>query len=497
MTDASNPLVQVVLAAVEIERRIPTQGLSWAGIGLWPLVRRTLHFTRLQKDPRQPNALSDMTQDARFSSELSLTVEAARQDEVRRAQSAMDRGEADVDLLFVSRLLDHSDTVNGQAYNRLVDPYLWHLRERFQCLKLEFSEAPVAEQAARFEPTEFEVLPDWQRDPRLMTLPTDIMGLAALKTAVEDIFGHPFAEASLTGYLPRLWVRRGQFEELLLRLKPKAVFVICYYSPDMLALCWACRDLGIPIVDIQHGQQGPYHAMYNHWTDLPQQGYHLLPDRFFCWGGPTQQIQQAGLSTARSRPYSYVAGHPWVGLWREDGPLQEKGALIDTLSGLKRDRVVLCALQPTLEDVIPPVLREAIAQRPDWMFLLRLHPHQHHKRDHLAAQLRQLGLENCNLDLATQAPLYPLVQFADHVVTLFSSVAWEASAFGKPVTIIDRRGFDVYAHAIAAGVMRKAQTAAEIVSSIEANWSPAESKAAFIETKPGLLHHAVQQVIDT
>ena len=490
----TNPLVQVVKIATAIEGAVDTQKLMWAGINLWPVMRRILHFTRLDKDPKQPAKLADIERDQRFDVELTLPRSPAERDEIADTQKAMLEGERAVDFLFISRLLDHSDTVNGQAYNRLIDPYLWHLRDRYSCLKLEFAES-LLDTSDRFEPTEVWTLPDWRQDRALLALPSEVEGLEPIKAALGQIYGAPFPEDALTGYLPALWVRRAQFEELLKRLAPKAVFVICYYSPDMLALTWACRELGIPVIDIQHGQQGPYQLMYNHWTAAPPEGYALLPDHFFCWGDPTRQAQIKHLSEDRMRPLSHIAGHPWVGLWRQDGPLQVEGALNEALKPLRRDRVILCALQPTAEYVVPPLLLEAIQQRADWVFLVRLHPHQHHKRQDVEADLIALGTSNWVVDVATQAPLYPLIQFSDHVVTLFSSVAWEASAFGKPVTIIDPRGFDVYAEAIESGLMRPAQTADDLITSVEENWQPARSEAAFIESDPALIEEAIQAVM--
>ena len=50
----------------------------------------------------------------------------------------------------------------------------------------------------------------------------------------------------------------------------EAVFFAWYYNLVNMALIWACRDLGITTVDIQHGLQGKYHVMYSHWTRIPR-----------------------------------------------------------------------------------------------------------------------------------------------------------------------------------------------------------------------------------
>ena len=53
------------------------------------------------------------------------------------------------------------------------------------------------------------------------------------------------------------------YKAILSKIIPRVVFLTCYYSPDNMGLIYVCKTLKILTVDIQHGDQGKYHSMYN------------------------------------------------------------------------------------------------------------------------------------------------------------------------------------------------------------------------------------------
>jgi len=337
-------------------------------------------------------------------------------------------------------------------------------------------------------------LPAWQTPKFMQDMPTGVNGYKAVAEIFAAVAAQPPTFDQLSSYLPRLWSRKNYFMRLMSRIKPRAVFVICYYSADLLALMWACRALGIPTVDIQHGQQGPYHGMYNHWTKAPPQGYGLLPDHFFCWGAPVKGYQEAGLPPSRERAFSHVAGHPWIGLWREPGLLQPSDALAKFCAELDGRKVVMAGLQPT-QALMPDALPGAMRRTPDWLWLLRLHPHQRYRIPEVTAFLQAGGITNFEVELSTKAPLYALFRHIDHLITQFSSVAWEAVAFDLPVTIVDKMGYDTYKGAIDADVMNYALSAEDIAAVLQANRPARAAEDAFIEPSLDVTRAALRRVL--
>ncbi|MEQ9109283.1 MAG: hypothetical protein RIF37_07465 [Rhodospirillaceae bacterium] len=456
---------KVVEELLAVEAAVDVNALSFGGLKLWPLIRRMHHFTRVQKDPNQPTKLEDINSET--SPVLGLEWSGCHIDrpKTRDWQCQVMSGEEKADVIFVSRLLDHTDLMNGLPYNRLIDPWLHECRKQIKALKIEFFESGQEFSDERFEPTYGYELPPWENDELMRGMPSEVEGFGPVIEVFRRVSDRPPTFKGISSYLPRLWARKKTFSELLVRLKPKLVCVICYYSTDMFALVWACRDLGIPIADIQHGQQGAYHSLYNHWTVSPKNGYDLVPDFFLCWNERIRAMQQETVPDPEHRPHSIVTGNAWVDLWSQGGPLKvskEMQSFIDSYSARK---TVLVGLQPK-EDFFPDNLPSAMRRTPDWLWLLRVHPHQRYRIPEIKVFLSAAGLENFEIDHSTHAPLYALLRSVSHVVTPFSSLALEADQFGCPVTIIDPDGLEAYEPEISKGIFGYAVKPKDIISSI-------------------------------
>ncbi|MEQ8508618.1 MAG: hypothetical protein RIB43_06420 [Rhodospirillaceae bacterium] len=462
---AQSRIKQITDELVKIESSVDVTQLRFGDLKLWPLVRRMHHFTRGAKDPKQPTSTEEIKNNA--YSDLSLKWNGLEIDRVGIEdwqKSAID-GQVPVDVMFVSRLLDHTDVVDGLAYNRLFDPWLQLCRGKFNALKIEFNDPNKPPPEGRFEPTAGYTLPDWNDESLLDGIPQSVEGFDDVNKVFQRFSGSPINFSALTHHLPRIWSRRKTFKAILERIKPQAVCVICYYTTDIFALIWACKDLCIQTIDLQHGQQGPYHALYNHWTSIPHDGYQILPDFFFCWDERVRDLQIANSVNHSHTPRSLVVGNSWIDLWSQKDSFGFSTQLESFIDSLKDKLSVLVGLQP-YETLFPDNIPSAMRLTPDWIWLLRVHPHQRHRIPLIKAFLDSAELNNYEIDVATHAPLYPLLKNVSHLVTAFSSIAWEAHKFGCPVTLTDPSGLDAYDQEITDGTFGYAIKAKTIVESI-------------------------------
>jgi hypothetical protein len=496
MTEGESRLLGVVREMRAVEAQADVNALTFGGVCIWPIMRRIHHFSRApQKDKKQPTTLAEI-EDPAFTDFMIRADDGGfdRATDLERQKQVL-AGNIPCDALFISRLLDHTDRVNGLYYNRLTDPYINAMRGQYQHLKLELSDKPVTELPDRFEPTVPLQTPPWQDAAYLKDMPTNVAGYGPVAEAFKKVSPLPPSFEQLTAYLPRLWSRRNYFLQLMRRLRPRVVFIVCYYSADMLALIWACRQLGIQTVDIQHGQKGPHHGMYSHWTVSPPEGYGLVADHFFTWGMPEKRAEEEGLPLVRLRPFSHVAGNPWIGLWREEKTFRLSDKLEEFCAGLKTRKTVLAGLQPGTY-LLPDALPGAMRRTPDWLWLLRLHPHQRYRIQEVTAFLKAGGIENFEIEMSTKAPLYALFRNVNRLITQFSSVALEAAAFELPVTVIDPRGYDSYRAEIDSGVMSYALTPDEIAREVMENKPAAPAREVFIEGSLDAARAALAKVFD-
>src|SRR5262249_31727054 len=197
-----------------------------------------------------------------------------------------------------------------------------------------------------------------------------------------SVLGLPSSAVSprwLTSAACRVAALRAGIERKLERIRPHLVAVNCYYSLQNMALVAACRRLGIPSVDLQHGVQGAFHIAYGPWMQVPSQGWDLLPDRFWCWSEPEVNSIRSWAARAGGHHVPLVGGNPWLDSWRAgDSPLvREMDSRVARLCAQRPGRKrVLVTLQWGMNDqayLLP--LREAIRYGdPDLDWWIRLHP---------------------------------------------------------------------------------------------------------------------------
>lgn len=119
---------------------------------------------------------------------------------------------------------------------------------------------------------------------------------------------------------------------------------------------------------------------------------------------------------------------------------------------------ILVSFQPMA--IVPDILLQAMKQSPpEWLWLLRLHPLRRHNIAELHALLARHNLANYELDMATDLPLFWLLDQTDFHVTDFSSVVIEAAAYGVRSAVTSRTGIETFRRQIDRGYCRPALTA--------------------------------------
>ena len=249
------------------------------------------------------------------------------------------------------------------------------------------------------------------------------------------------------------------FRKWLQRYRPTCVLVVSYYSLEAMALCDAAYRLGIPTVDIQHGIQGPLHTSYAQWNKVPSMGYSLLPQVFWTWNKSSALTIQLW-SKAHSYHRTFVGGNPWLTYWQKGLSDTQAQSLLTSLP----DNMVLYSLQP-VSPRFPPWLVEAIrATKEDYQWWVRLHPRQLSEQKAIMEELEALGLlDFVNLHEATTLPLFTLLARTRVHITQWSTVIWEAAAFGVPSVAIHPTGKDLFKDQLPENILYCAYQADELI----------------------------------
>lgn len=269
------------------------------------------------------------------------------------------------------------------------------------------------------------------------------------------------ADAYRVNFLERVYRRR------LNQVRPSLAFIVSFYSLEGMSFVLACKNLGIPVVDIQHGVQGSLHPAYAGWEDSMQcsGAIRLLPDCFWVWSSVESAVIKQW--SEKSRHKVYVGGDPWRDLWIDPMKMtSEMNELVrrgnNLLQKAQGKRVVLVTLQYGLNlgEQLSPIKRLIELAGDDYKFWIRLHPMMLDLQEEVSKILRSKDIE---LDEVTCLPLPVVLPLSDMHVTHSSSVVIEASDFGIPSVISSRYGAEFFPEQLLSGMALEASDGAHDV----------------------------------
>lgn len=261
----------------------------------------------------------------------------------------------------------------------------------------------------------------------------------------------------------RTWQQLVRFySRLFRRRKPRAVFLVCWYSVEYMALCHVCSTMGIPCIDLQHGIQGHAHLAYGTWSKVPSVGYSLMPSVFWCWDASSATHIN---NWAQGSPHVALhLGSPWMEWLREGaGPAARPHNRKD--QGRKR---VLYTAEP-LPDLLPTVIIEAMKATKDvYQWLVRPHPTRPSDKDNALATLAEHGLlGHVNVSAPAEMPLFHALDCDVHV-TQYSSVILDAAMHGVPSISIDPHARDIFKPHLGTGTLKVVDTVQDLLHELEA-----------------------------
>lgn len=237
------------------------------------------------------------------------------------------------------------------------------------------------------------------------------------------------------------------FINLIEKLGVSTIYQSNYYDPEGLAINSAANHLEIISYCAQHGCQSKSHPAFSQWTNVPINGYEMLPDIFLCWDRDSANTVSEWASKINHHEVK-VTGYKWPQLWRDGTIEYSRKKYLQKLSYDKLN--ILFTMQPSIE--ISPMINEMINQFPDevnwWM---RLHPRQIGSQEHSDLQQLYKNSKNIFVVEATNEPLPAIMINIDLHLTGFSSCIYEAMLFKVPTILINPMGKDYYSEAIRSG----------------------------------------------
>lgn len=220
------------------------------------------------------------------------------------------------------------------------------------------------------------------------------------------------------------------YTRLLKKLRPKQIFLVVSYGlqGDLIR---AAKDLGIEVVEFQHGVFSPYHLGYSFPGRSRELDY--FPDKFFSWGRfwselmpmpiPREKVVDYGFEYFRRLRTRY-AGTP------------------------KRNRQLVVLSQAALGPALAQRVLECAEDLQDFRVVYKLHPSEYDKWRRYEA-LRKLAEMNNVEVIDHDVDLYALLAQSPYQLGVFSTALFEGMGLGCKTVLLDLPGIEYMERVVA------------------------------------------------
>jgi len=262
------------------------------------------------------------------------------------------------------------------------------------------------------------------------------------------------------------------FKNILEEIRPTMGITVSYYSTHGMAFNLACREYGIPSVDVQHGFQGDSNMAYARWKKLPKRGYELLPSIFLCWSDDdAKNIAEWSYNVPEyHRPIAF--GNSSLSIWQSsdnefvkyyDNVVNSRKLALHNFTHILY--TLSCATQSEIDTLINIIHKLEQIELPCF-FWLRLHPTRLNRKNVIRNIVNKYKFEHVDFQIASTIPLYALLRNVDIHITEFSSTVIEAEYFRVHSIITHEFGSQTFRKQIDSGMASVAYHLSDIIDAI-------------------------------
>ncbi len=190
-------------------------------------------------------------------------------------------------------------------------------------------------------------------------------------------------------------------------IKPKTIFVICYYSK--LPMVFAAREIGIPVYEVQHGVINENNEYYN---TIFKDNEIYFPNHLLAYG--EDLIEKTPSNFIFKKDKIIPVGNYYLNYIKE-------GFTNSYLNSLKEkyQKIVCVTSQGLYYDVLMDYIKNLAIKHERYLFIIR--PKYDEPIIH-----NQLS----NIILLEQFDIYQILKYSDINITIYSMVAIEADFMG-------------------------------------------------------------------
>ena len=231
------------------------------------------------------------------------------------------------------------------------------------------------------------------------------------------------------------------YRQLLRRVDPALVLVVVSYGKEPFIM--ACKQLGIPVAELQHGTIYPHHLGYSYPDDRTKEAF---PDYLLVWGEFWKEYTEFPIPSERVIP----VGYPYL------------DQRVKQYADIESEERLLFISQGTIGEQLSKFALN-VADRPDieHEVVYKLHPGEY---DRWREEYPWLVDADFRVVDSSDPPLYRLFAESTAQVGVGSTAVYEGLAFDLETFVYDCLGSRVLQPLVEEGAAKMVSSADELAS---------------------------------
>lgn len=247
--------------------------------------------------------------------------------------------------------------------------------------------------------------------------PTDRRRIQELESMFKDSFGIKLnLSKRIENHLTKRKVMQPLYKRLLDNIQPKVVILVVSYGKE--SFIEVCKDIGVPVVELQHGAFGPAHPGYAFPGERTK---NTFPDYLFTFGNFWRESVEFPIPQKNVIPIGYPH-------------LEKQKRKFKTKSSENR---VLFLSQWSIGENLTKFAKKYARLENDREVMLKLHPQEYSTWKEDYPWLRDAPLTVIDGD---NPSLYELLASSSVQVGVYSTVIYEGLNFGLDTYLLDLPG---------------------------------------------------------
>lgn len=280
-----------------------------------------------------------------------------------------------------------------------------------------------------------EILLAWQQKFRKLTLNTGEQRLIeTINKDLNESFGIKIDLAkNFTYAISRFQITYGIMKRIFENKKPKKIFIVVNYG-WMAPVTKAAKDLGIEVIELQHGNFSEYHLGYSFPGVTKQLEY--FPDQVWVWNDFWKGMCQLPIPSEKISTYSFKH-------------FDHQRRKFDGVKKIENQIVVIS--QAAIGHKMADVILKNIDRLKDYTIKYKLHPGEYGTWQNNPSLNKLKEYSNVQVIADNKTPLYQFLAESKYLIGVYSTAVFEGLDFGCLLILLNLPGIEYMKNLIKQG----------------------------------------------